>query len=121
MWLLEQIAEARIAEAMARGEFDELPGSGQPLTLGDDSLVPEDLRVGYRLLKNAGYLPPELELRHEIARVEELLSAAEAAEDRAGYTCRLRFLMARLSLAEGRDTDLRLEQAYFDKLQQRLR
>ncbi|NIR60855.1 MAG: DUF1992 domain-containing protein, partial [Gammaproteobacteria bacterium] len=41
MWLLDQITEQRIAEAIERGELDGLPGSGQPLELDDDSMVPE--------------------------------------------------------------------------------
>ncbi len=63
MWLLDQWAERHILDAQAKGEFDNLPGSGEPLTLDDDSHVPAELRAGYRLLKNAGCLPPELEQR----------------------------------------------------------
>ncbi len=53
MWLLDQWAERHIAEAQAKGEFDNLAGSGEPLILDDDSHVPPELRAGYRLLKNA--------------------------------------------------------------------
>jgi hypothetical protein len=70
------IAERRIREAMERGEFDDLPGKGKPLALGDeDPMVPEELRMAYRLLRNAGMLPPELELRKELLRLSDLLSA----------------------------------------------
>ena len=58
--MLEFIAEQRIAEAVSRGELDDLPGAGRPLELGDDALVPEDLRLAYRILKNAGVAPPEV-------------------------------------------------------------
>lgn len=61
MHALEWIAERRIAEALARGELDRLPGAGRPLALEEDPLVPEDRRVANRLLRNAGLLPPELE------------------------------------------------------------
>lgn len=57
MWLLDQWAERHILDAQTKGEFDNLPGSGEPLTLDDDSHVPAELRAGYRLLKNAGCLP----------------------------------------------------------------
>lgn len=63
MWLLDQWAERHIIEAQRKGEFDNLPGRGEPLILDDDSHVPAELRAGYRLLKNAGCLPPELEQR----------------------------------------------------------
>lgn len=36
MRTLDAIAEERIREAQARGEFDDLPGAGAPLELGDD-------------------------------------------------------------------------------------
>ena len=50
MWLLDQWAERHITEAQSKGEFDNLPGSGEPLILDDDSHVPPELRAGYRLL-----------------------------------------------------------------------
>ncbi len=59
--MLDFIAEQRIAEAIENGDFDDLPGSGKPLELDDDSLVPEELRLAYRVLKNAGFVPPEIE------------------------------------------------------------
>lgn len=59
--MLDFIAERKIAEAIANGDFDDLPGSGKPLELDDDSLVPEELRLAYRILKNAGFVPPEIE------------------------------------------------------------
>jgi len=71
--IFRRIAEERIREAIERGEFDNLPGSGQPLVLEDDSHVPEDLRMAYRVLRNAGCLPPEMELRKEIHSLGELL------------------------------------------------
>ena len=74
MWLLDQWAERHIAEAQAKGEFDNLAGSGEPLILDDDSHVPPELRAGYRLLKNAGCLPPELEQRREAIQLLDILN-----------------------------------------------
>jgi len=70
--MLEFIAEQRIAEAIAKGELDGLPGTGRPLDLEDDALIPEELRLAYRILKNAGYVPPEVETLNEIAELERL-------------------------------------------------
>jgi len=69
--MLDFLAEQRIAEAVSRGELDDLPGAGRPLDLDDDTLVPEELRVAHRILKNAGVAPPEVK-RLELlkARVE---------------------------------------------------
>ncbi len=70
--MLEFIAEQRIAEAIANGELDDLPGAGRPLDLDDDALIPEELRLAWRILKNAGYVPPELETLNEIAQLERI-------------------------------------------------
>ena len=61
------LIEQRFAQAEADGLFDNLPGQGQPLKLDDDSLVPEEYRAGFRLLKGSGFAPPWIEARREIA------------------------------------------------------
>ena len=73
MWLLDQWAERHILDAQMKGDFDNLPGSGAPLILDDDSHVAPELRAGYRLLKNAGCLPPELAQRKEAVQLADLL------------------------------------------------
>ena len=70
--MLDFLAERRIAEAIANGELEELPGEGRPLDLEDDALVPEALRLAYRILKNAGFVPPEVQTLNEIAELERL-------------------------------------------------
>ena len=77
MWLIDQLAEQHIAEALRNGELNNLAGEGKPLVLDDDSHVPEELRTSYRLLKNAGYLPPELEMRNEAVELDALLRTLE--------------------------------------------
>jgi len=57
---LEKLADERIREAMERGEFDGLPLAGKPLPPDANAFVPEDLRIAYKLLKDAGFLPPEM-------------------------------------------------------------
>lgn len=76
--MFDLIAEKKIAEAIERGELDDLPGAGRPLELDDDALVPEDLRLAYRILKNAGYVPPEVEALNEISQLEQFVASAEA-------------------------------------------
>jgi hypothetical protein len=57
--MLELLVERRIEEAISRGELDDLPGAGRPLELDDiDPLLPEELRLAYRILKNAGFHEP---------------------------------------------------------------
>jgi len=119
MWLLDQWAERHILDAQNKGEFDNLPGCGEPLTLDDDSHVPPELRTGYRLLKNAGCLPPELEYRREAIALADLLNGV--GENHPQH----RELQRRLSLLElklrqaGLSTDF-LHGDYTTKLLQKL-
>jgi len=95
--MFDLIAERKIAEALARGELDNLPGEGRPLELDDDALVPEDLRAAYRILKNAGYVPPEVETLTEIAQLEALVSnGAEDAAARSRAVRKLALLRTRV-------------------------
>jgi hypothetical protein len=77
VFLLEIMAENKIREAMAKGEFANLPGAGKPLRIEDDSMIPDDLRVAYKILRNAGCIPPELEVRKEIITLRGLLRTIE--------------------------------------------
>ncbi|WP_409308633.1 DUF1992 domain-containing protein [Pectobacterium sp. B1J-3] len=73
MWLIDELVERHIAQAQKEGVFDNLPGTGCPLDLDDDSTVPSELRVAYRLLKNAGCLPVELQERKEALELADIL------------------------------------------------
>ena len=76
MDFLTRLAEDKILAAIERGELDNLPSAGKPLVFDTNPFVPEDLRLAYKVLKDAGYLPPEMELRREIVTLKSLLAAA---------------------------------------------
>lgn len=120
MGVLEQMAERRIREAIENGELDDLPGSGRPLKLDDDAMVPPSLRAAYRLLKNAGFLPPEIETRREIATVHQLLAAAQTNAERCEALRRLGMLELRLAAGSGRPVSLAMEERYRRRLLERL-
>lgn len=115
MWLLDQWAERHILDAQSKGEFDNLTGSGEPLALDDDSHAPPELRAGYRLLKNAGCLPPELELRRDAMALSDLLKTVEHDDPR--YTeLNRRLTLFELKLRQaGMNTDF-LRGDYADRL-----
>lgn len=119
MLLIDQIAEARIQEAIDQGKLRGLPGEGQPLHLDDDSAIPEELRVAYRLLKNAGFLPPELQLLRDIRDAEHLLQQLPAG-DRSRARARLELLQLRLAAARRSPLNLLLEDQYRQRLLERL-
>jgi len=69
-----RIAENRIREAIAQGEFENLPGAGQPLDLEEYFSAPEDLRMAYSILRSAKCVPAEVELLNEVSRLERAIS-----------------------------------------------
>lgn len=100
MWLIDEMVEKRLREAEEKGEFDNLPGAGKPLTLDDDSGVPAELRTAYLLLKNSGFLPPELQDRKEALQLAELLHEIDKNNpDYASASQRLKVLELRLQQA----------------------
>ena len=120
MLLIDILSEKHILAAMRQGEFDNLAGAGKPLELDDDSAVPETLRAAYRLLKNAGCLPPEQQLRKDIIELEGLLQQVEADDEERIMRRRLCLLRTRLAM-RGRDLNLLVEEgAYRERLLRRI-
>lgn len=62
----EPLIDRLIRESMERGEFDDLPGSGEPIDLTENPYEKPELRSVHRLLKNAGFAPAWIEERKEI-------------------------------------------------------
>jgi hypothetical protein len=120
MICFQRIAERRILEAIRDGAFDDLPGAGQPLKLEDDSRVPEDLRIAYKILKNAGYVPKEIALRKEIAQAEDLLANMEDTEAKYRQLKKLNFLIMKLNMLRQTHSGLEKTQRYEKKLVERL-
>ena len=79
----ERLVENKIREAIANGEFDNLPGRGRPLDLDDYFNTPAELRLGYAMLKSAHCLPAEVELRREIEALQTQLAECTDAHEQA--------------------------------------
>lgn len=119
MNLFAMLAEERIREAQDRGEFDNLPGQGRPLQLEDDSHVPEELRMAYKLLRNGGYLPPEIEERKEIDSLLDLLENCQDEQNRVRQMRRLEALVFHLG-RQGRSLELEAHDEYYARVLARL-
>lgn len=74
-----KLIEDKIREAMDAGEFDNLPGKGQPIDLDAYFATPADLRLSYSVLKSAKCLPAEVELMKEVEELKTKL--ADCAQD----------------------------------------
>ncbi len=116
MFEFERIAEQRILDAIARGELDNLPGAGAPLNLDDDALVPPEMRLAFRVLKNAGYVPEEVRLRREISDLETIMRDAPADPAHQRALKRLSLLRTRLAGRRGRETAFDVEVEYREKI-----
>jgi hypothetical protein len=114
--LFQRIAEQRILEAQRNGAFDNLPGKGKPLELEDLSWVPEELRIGYHVLKNAHVLPPEAELLKDVHTLEDLLKHVEDESERRALAKSIQWKMIRLDMLKRRSMDLNSVRAYSRKL-----
>ena len=95
---LHRLVEGRIQKAQEEGVFDNLPGKGKPLHLDEDASIPEDLRLTFKVLKNAHCLPIEMELRKEIFSLRQLLNAAIDPEDRKRLRRELNLLILNFNL-----------------------
>ena len=92
-----RVAERRIREAIANGDFDNLPGAGKPLNLEEYFSTPEDLRMAYSILKNANCAPAEVELLKEVSRLQ--LAVAEASDEATREELRRTLAVRRTELA----------------------
>jgi hypothetical protein len=116
-----RIAEERILDAQQAGAFDDLPGKGKPLHLEDLSWVPEDLRIGYHILKNAHILPPEAELLKDIHTLEDLLKHVEDDGERRALAKSIQWKVIRLDMLKRRSMSLSSVRDYSKKLVDKLR
>jgi len=112
----EKIIEERILQAQRRGEFENLPGSGKPLEIEDDRHIPEDLRLAYKILKNAGCIPTEIELKKEIHQTRDLLAAMDDTAQKYRTLTRLNYLILKLNCLRKTSVEREMPQLYAAKL-----
>ena len=116
----DKIVEERIRKAQKKGEFENLEGSGKPLNLLDDQTVAEELRLAYKILKNADCLPPEIELKKEILQTEELLSGMGETAAKHRTLKKLNYLIMKLNTLRNTSIEFEAPQKYSDKMIEKL-
>jgi DNA-directed RNA polymerase specialized sigma24 family protein len=120
MEFLYRIAENRILDAIEGGLFDNLQGKGKPLVLEDDSHVPPELRMAYKIMKMADCLPPELELRQEVIRLQDLVASLPDEAEKLRQMRRLNFLIMKLGMTRPISPLLQEHDLYAPKVLERL-
>ena len=116
----DKIIEERIRKAQKEGQFDDLPGKGQPLDLDELKGVSEDLRLAYKILKNADCKPPEIEIKEEIRQTEDLLQGMADTQKKVRLIKKLNFLIMKLNTLRQGSAEFEMPQVYESKLVDRL-
>lgn len=104
----ETAIEKQIREAIERGDFDRLPGTGKTLDLSENPYTPAEWRLAFKLLQDAGMAPDWIELDKEIRRERLVLDTwiklqtqrQRAERDRARMLSASQLIEARGRLAE---------------------
>ena len=119
--IIQTIAERKIQQAITEGTMADLSHwRNKPLPPDDMPNVPPDLRMGYRLLKNAGYVPEEVALQKEITRIEDLLATCSDEREKIRQLKRLGCLKTKLECRMGRSIQLGEDGPYYNRVVDRL-
>jgi len=96
--LFNHLVEAQIQSAMARGDFDALPGRGKPLPEDDLASLPERERMQARLARSAGAVPEEVVLLREIEELETRMKEQPDSPEMVNWKRALRDKQLRLDI-----------------------
>jgi len=120
IFALQKLVEKRIKEAQERGEFDNLPGHGEPIQIEDDSHIPEDLRLAYKILKNADCIPPELQLKKEIRQMEDMLEGIPDEKEKYRQIKKINLKIMQLNMMRKTSPLLEETELYYKKVLDKL-
>lgn len=103
---------------MKEGRMHDLSHwKNKPLPLDDDMAnVPTDLRMAYRILRNAGYVPEELALQKEIVRIEDMLANCSDEKIKIKQMKKLEFLRFKLDTRMGKKLQVESDSPYYSKV-----
>ena len=118
---LSRIAEQKISKAIEEGTLGGDEWKNKPLPLDDDQFVPDDLKMAYKMLKNSGYLPPEIEAKKEIQRIEELLRSTEDEHVRVRQMKKLNVLLIKMDSLRKNPINISSQDDYYRKIVERVR
>jgi Domain of unknown function (DUF1992) len=120
MDVLSFIAEQKIAQAMQERDLNSPKWKGKPLPLDDDRFVPDDLKMAYKILKNSGFLPPEVEERKEVKRLEDLIASSEDEHERLKQMKKLSVLLMKIDAQRPSPVNLANQDDYYQKVVERI-
>lgn len=88
--LLDDDIGRRLRESEASGELRSAPSYGRPLAAAEGyDETPAELRLPFKILKDAGIVPPEVEVMREITALQQALDASTDAGERRSLQLRI--------------------------------
>jgi hypothetical protein len=117
---LAYIAEQKIAEAMRERDLNSPKWKNKPLPLEDDRFVPDDLKMAYKILKNSGYLPPEIEERKEVKRLEDLIACTTDEHERLKQMKKLNVLLMKIDARRPFSSNISSQNEYYRKVVEKI-
>ena len=117
---LSFIAEQKIAQAMQERDLKSPKRKNKPLPLDADRFVPDDLKMAYKILKNSGYLPPEIEERKEVKKLEDLIACTEDEHERLKQMKKLNVLLMKIDAHRSSPVNIAEQQDYYQKVVERI-
>jgi hypothetical protein len=117
---LSFIAEQKIAQAMQERDLNSPKWKNKPLPLEDDRFVPDDLKMAYKILKNSGYLPPEIEDRKEVKKLEDLIACTEDEHERLKQMKKLNVLLMKIDAQRSSPINIAGQDEYYQKVVERI-
>jgi hypothetical protein len=114
------IAEQKILEAMRERDLNSPKWKNKPLPLEDDRFVPDDLKMAYKILKNSGYLPPEIEERKEVKKLEDLISRTEDEHERLKQMKKLNVLLMKVDARRPFSSSITSQHDYYRKVVEKI-
>ena len=120
MDFLTSLAEQKILKAMEEGDLNSSQWKNKPLPLDDDHFVPDDLKIAYKILKNSGYLPPEVEDRKEIKRIEDLIASTEDEHERLKQMKKLNVLLMKVEEKRSFSSNIAAQDDYYRKVVEKI-
>jgi hypothetical protein len=120
MDILAVIAEQKILQAMQERDLSDSKYKYKPLPLEDDSFVPDDLKMAYKILKNSGFLPPEIEERKEIKRLEDLITSTSDEAERLRQMKKLDVLLMKVNAKRPFSSSISSQNDYYRNIVERI-
>jgi hypothetical protein len=114
------IADRKICEALEKGHLNIESWHNKPLPISNDNMIPGELRMAYKILKNAGYLPPEIKNKKKIQQIEDLLATCEDERIRVKQIKKLNYLVLKLNTMKGDTANIEGQEEYYRKIIERL-